>query len=58
MFEGYVRITNNSGEDYPDAEIRMVVGTINLVQKVEELARRGVIGKDDADPHVLRNHDK
>ncbi len=48
-FEGYVRITNNSGEDYPDAHIRMVVGTINLVQKVEELARRGMIGKDDAD---------
>ncbi len=57
-FEGYVRITNNSGEDYPDAEIRMVVGTINLVQKVEELARRGVIGKDDADHYREGRRDR
>ncbi len=47
-FEGYVRVTNNSGEDYADAQIRMVVGTINLVEKIEELARRGIISRDDA----------
>ena len=45
--EGYVRITNNSGEDYADAQIRMVVGTINLVEKIENLARRGLISRDD-----------
>jgi len=47
-FEGFVRISNNSGEDYPDASVRMVVGTINLVERIDELARRGVISRDDA----------
>jgi hypothetical protein len=37
---GYVRVTNNSGELYDNAQTRMVVGTINLVEKIEELARR------------------
>ncbi len=37
-FDGFVRITNNSGEDYEDASIRLVVGTINLVEKIRELA--------------------
>ncbi|MCP4250341.1 MAG: hypothetical protein GY778_25135 [bacterium] len=48
-FEGFVRVTNNSGEDYAEAEIRMVVGTINLVEKVRELAQRGLISREDAD---------
>ncbi|MFO0838115.1 MAG: hypothetical protein U1D55_06265 [Phycisphaerae bacterium] len=38
-FEGFVRITNHSGEDYEDASVRLVVGTINLVEKVAELAK-------------------
>lgn len=46
-FDGFVRITNNSGEDYADAQIRLVVGTINLVEKVAELARRGDISGDE-----------
>lgn len=46
-FDGYVRITNNSGEDYANAGIRMVVGTINLVEKIEALAKQGVIGLND-----------
>lgn len=37
--DGYVRVTNNSGEEYEDAQIRLVVGTINLVEKVAELAK-------------------
>ena len=40
-FEGYVRVTNNSGEDYEDAQVRLVVGTINLVEKIAELAQAG-----------------
>ena len=48
-FDGFVRITNNSGEDYDDAQIRLVVGKINLVQRVAELARRGMISEADAD---------
>ncbi len=47
-FDGFVRIMNGSGEDYADARIRMVVGTINLVEKVADLARRGMISLADA----------
>ena len=50
-FDGYVRITNNSGEDYADAQIRLVVGTINLVEKVRTLAERGVLSEDEADDY-------
>jgi hypothetical protein len=35
---GYVRVYNNSGELYENAEVRLVVGTINLVEKIAALA--------------------
>jgi hypothetical protein len=38
-FEGFVRVFNHSGEQYDDAHVRLVVGTINLVEKIAELAR-------------------
>ena len=41
-FEGFVRVTNNSGEDYEDAQVRLVVGKINLVEKIAQLARVGL----------------
>jgi hypothetical protein len=37
---GYVRVSNNSGEQYDNAQTRLVVGTINLVEKIADLARR------------------
>src|SRR3954449_408323 len=37
--DGFVRITNNSGEEYENAQVRLVVGTINLVEKSAELAK-------------------
>jgi hypothetical protein len=37
---GYVRVTNNSGELYDNAQTRLVVGTINLVEKIADLATR------------------
>ena len=40
QFRGYVRVYNNSGEEYENAEVRLIVGTINLVEKIAELARR------------------
>ena len=40
LFRGYVRVFNNSGEEYEDAEVRLIVGTINLVEKIAELAHR------------------
>ncbi len=36
--EGFVRVNNNSGEEYEDAQVRLVVGRINLVEKIAELA--------------------
>ena len=38
-FEGFVRVTNRSGEDYENAQVRLVVGQINLVEKIAQLAR-------------------
>jgi len=37
--EGFVRISNNSGEEYENAQVRLVVGTINLVEKIAQLAQ-------------------
>lgn len=37
--ENFVRVVNNSGEDYENAQVRLVVGTINLVEKIAQLAR-------------------
>jgi len=34
----YVRVFNQSGEDYEDAQVRLVVGVVNLVEKIAELA--------------------
>ena len=39
-FRGFVRVFNRSGEEYENAEIRLIVGTINLVEKIADLARR------------------
>lgn len=36
--QGFVRVTNNSGEEYEDAKVRLVVGTINLLEKIAQLA--------------------
>ena len=38
--QGYVRVTNNSGEDYENAETRLVVGEINLKENIANLAQR------------------
>jgi hypothetical protein len=37
---GYVRVTNGSGEQYDNAQTRLVVGKINLVEKIADLASR------------------
>ena len=34
-----MRVNNHSGEEYEDAQVRLVVGRINLVEKIAELAR-------------------
>jgi hypothetical protein len=37
--DGYVTVVNRSGEDYEGAQVRLVVGTINLVEKIAQLAQ-------------------
>src|SRR4030095_1597322 len=44
-FSGAVRVTNNSGEDYENAQVRLVVGVIRLVQEIADLARAGKRGR-------------
>jgi hypothetical protein len=38
-FAGGVRVSNQSGEDYENAQIRLVVGTVRLVEQIVQLAR-------------------
>jgi hypothetical protein len=40
QLQGYVRVGNNSGEDYENAQTRLIVGKIHQLDKVVELARR------------------
>jgi len=39
-FRGHVRVSNGSGEEYENAEVRLIVGRINLVERIAELAQR------------------
>ncbi|MHC4116979.1 MAG: DUF4139 domain-containing protein [Planctomycetota bacterium] len=38
--QGYVRVTNNSGEDYENAQTRLIVGKVHLLDRIAQLARR------------------
>ncbi len=38
--QGYVRVTNGSGEDYEYAQTRLLVGKINVLDKIADLAKR------------------
>jgi hypothetical protein len=38
--EAYVRVNNASGEDYEDAQTRLLVGRVHLLDQIAELARR------------------
>ncbi len=38
--EGYVVVSNNSGEDYENAQTRLIVGQVHMLDEIAELARR------------------
>lgn len=38
--QGYVRVTNNCGEDYENAQTRLIVGKVHILDQIAELARR------------------
>jgi len=40
QMKGYVRVGNNSGEDYEDAQTRLIVGKVHLLDQIRELAKR------------------
>jgi hypothetical protein len=54
-FAGAVRVTNNSGEDYENAQARLVVGVVRLVEEIVKLARErlGEEAKDKRTSDVL-----
>lgn len=53
-FEGYVRVHNNSGEEYEDAQVRLVVGKVNLVEKIAQLAKVPIDEVQDLDESLGR----
>jgi hypothetical protein len=53
--EGYVRVSNNSGENYDNAQTRLIVGQIHLLDEIAMLARRQFpYGQPEPEP-VLRD---
>jgi len=38
--EGYVVVTNHSGEEYENAKVRMIVGQVHLIDEIVALAQR------------------
>ncbi|HUW18279.1 MAG TPA: DUF4139 domain-containing protein [Sedimentisphaerales bacterium] len=38
--QGYVRVANNSGEDYENAQTRLIVGQVHILDEIAKLARR------------------
>jgi len=40
QLQGYVRVGNASGEDYENAQTRLIVGKVHILDRIAELARR------------------
>jgi hypothetical protein len=38
--QGYVRVGNNSGEDYENAQTRLIVGKVHILDQIGDLAKR------------------
>jgi hypothetical protein len=43
---GFVKVKNDSGEDYDNAQVRLVVGVIKLVEEIASLARQDASVKE------------
>ena len=48
--DGYVTVVNNSGEDYEGSQVRLVVGVVNLVERIAQLAQGGPPSAPGAPP--------
>jgi hypothetical protein len=52
--QAYVRVTNNSGEDYENAQVRLIVGKVHILDEIAELARRQYpYGRPGGEPRPL-----
>jgi hypothetical protein len=56
--ENFITVTNRSGEDYEQAQVRLVVGKINLVERVEALVRQSHQARDEIKARKLRMKNK
>jgi hypothetical protein len=62
--QGYVRVQNNSGEDYEDAQTRLLVGHVHLLDQIRDLAQRQYpygspvrVGEEADKRNVLRDQE-
>ena len=54
--QGYVRVTNNSGEDYENAQTRLIVGKVHILDQIAALARRQYpYGRPGEGPIIVRD---
>jgi hypothetical protein len=52
--QAYVRVTNNSGEDYENAQVRLIVGKVHILDQIAELAQRQYpYGRPSGEPRPL-----
>lgn len=47
QLQQFTTVRNNSGEDFDNAQTRVVVGEVNLVEAIAELARRGIMVREE-----------
>jgi len=55
QLQGYVRVGNNSGEDYEKAQTRLIVGKVHILDQIAELAKRRYPYNS---PRPFEEHDK
>jgi len=52
--QGYVVVTNNSGEDYENAQTRLIVGKVHILDEIAALARRQYPYERPGEMEILR----
>jgi hypothetical protein len=53
QLQGYVRVGNNSGEDYEKAQTRLIVGKVHILDQIAELAKRQYPYGSPVQAHVI-----
>ncbi len=57
--KGFVRVSNQSGDDYDQAQFRVVVGKVNLLDQIASLAQRqDPYGRPAEEPELRREADQ